>query len=179
MIDLKRIEEAGERIWPQLEKTPWVHSEALSEMCGCTLFLKFENFHRTGSFKERGALNKLLCMERDELQRGVVTASAGNHGQALAYHAGKLGVKAAIVMPEKTPLVKVVSTRRWGAEVVLAGSNYDEAMQRAREIEEREGRVFVHGFDDPEVVAGQGTLALEMRDAGVEWDLLLLPVGGG
>ncbi|HLS28904.1 MAG TPA: threonine ammonia-lyase [Opitutales bacterium] len=179
MIDLKRIEEAGKRIWPELEKTPWLHSEALSEMCGCHLILKFENFHRTGSFKERGALNKLLCMTPDQLRHGVVTASAGNHGQALAYHAGRLGARAAIVMPEKTPLVKVVSTRRWGAEVILAGSNYDEAMARARKIEREEGLVFVHGFDDPEVVAGQGTLALEMREAGVEWDVLLMPIGGG
>lgn len=179
MITFSAIEAAAARLKPHLEKTPCVHSEALSELTGCELYLKFENLHRTGSFKERGALNKLLLMSPAQLRQGVVTASAGNHGQALAYHASRLGARAAVVMPEKTPLVKVSATRRWGAEVVLHGKNYEEAMSRAREIERSEGRLFVHGFDDPDVVAGQGTLTLELLEEGMEWDVLLLPIGGG
>lgn len=179
MITLKTIEEAGARLKPQLEKTPCMHSVALSELTGCRLYLKFENLQRTGSFKERGALNKLLLMSPEQLRQGVVTASAGNHGQALAYHASRLGARAAVVMPEKTPLVKVTATRKWGAEVVLCGANYEEALARAREIEKKEGRLFVHGFDDPDVVAGQGTLALELREEGLKWDVMLLPIGGG
>jgi threonine dehydratase len=179
MITLEQIREARERLKPRLENTPCVYSEALSEMTGCELLLKFENLHRTGSFKERGALNKLLRLEPAQLERGVVTASAGNHGQALAYHASRLGSRAVVVMPEKTPLVKVSSTRRWGAEVVLHGKGYEEAIARAHEIERAQGQLFVHGFDDPDVVAGQGTMTLELEEEGIEWEAMTIPIGGG
>jgi threonine dehydratase len=179
MVTLEAIRQARERLKPRLENTPCVYSEALSELTGCRLFLKFENLHRTGSFKERGALNKLLLLSPEQLSRGVVTASAGNHGQALAYHASRLGSRAVVVMPEKTPLVKVSSTRRWGAQVVLHGKNYEEAIARAHEIEAAGGQLFVHGFDDEDVVAGQGTMTLELEEEGIEWDAMVIPIGGG
>lgn len=179
MVNLEVIRQARERLRPQLKNTPCLYSEALSELTGCELYLKFENLYRTGSFKERGALNTLLLLSPEELKQGVVTASAGNHGQALAYHASRLGSHAVVVMPEKTPLIKVSSTRRWGAEVVLHGKTYNEALARAREIEEAQGRVFVHGFDDENVVAGQGTMVLELEEEGFEWDAMVIPIGGG
>lgn len=179
MVTLDAIRQARERLKPRLEKTPCVSSASLSELTGCQVLLKFENLHRTGSFKERGALNKLLLLRPEQLGRGVVTASAGNHGQALAYHASRLGSRAVVVMPEKTPLVKITSTRRWGAQVMLHGRTYEEALARAREIEAGEGQTFVHGFDDADVVAGQGTLALELEDEAAEWDAMVIPIGGG
>ncbi len=179
MITFAQVEEARDRLRGALPKTPCVFSEALSELTGCRVHFKLENLHRTGSFKERGALNKLLCLREAHPGMGLVTASAGNHGQAVAFHAFRLGHPCVVVMPVKTPLVKVGATRNWGAEVILHGANYEEAMERAREIESERGYFFVHGFDDPEVVAGQGTLTLELFEDGVPCDLMLLPIGGG
>ncbi len=179
MITLETIREARRRIQPSLSPTPCVFSEALSDLTGCRLWFKFENLHRTGSFKERGALNRLLCLSKEQRGSGVVTASAGNHGQALAYHASRLDSNAVVVMPEKTPLVKVSSTRRWGARVVLHGRNYEEAIARAHEIEREEKRVFVHGFDDADVIAGQGTMTLECLEQAPVPDVMLVPIGGG
>lgn len=179
MVTLDDIHAARKRIKSRLPVTPCVYSEALSEQTGCHLYFKFENLHRTGSFKERGALNKLLTLSAEQLQHGVVTASAGNHGQAVACHASRLGVKSTVVMPGKTPLIKVASTARWGAKVVLSGASYEECLAEARQIESENGAFFVHGFDDPEVVAGQGTLALELIEDEIDWDALLIPVGGG
>ena len=178
-ITLERIREARERIQSAIAITPCVHSESLSERTGCRVWFKFENLHRTGSFKERGALNKLLCLTRKQRKAGVVTASAGNHGQALAHHATRLGCDTVVVMPEKTPLVKVTSTRRRGARVILHGRNYDQARSMAREIERNEYRIFVHGFDDPDVIAGQGTLVLECLEQSPVPDAMLVPIGGG
>ena len=144
-----------------------------------TPFVKMENLQMTGSFKERGAANVLLQLSPAERKRGVVTASAGNHGLAVAFHAARLGIGAAIVMPEWAPLTKVTAARRQGAEVVLHGENYDEAYARAREIEAERGLVFVHPFDDPRVIAGQGTIGLELAAQVPDLETVLVPVGGG
>ena len=179
MISLDDIQGAREAIRPHLKKTPCVLSEPLSDQLECRLYFKFENLHRTGSFKERGALNKLLDLADTYKSAGVITASAGNHGQAVAFHATQLGLSSVVVMPEKTPLVKVSSTRRWGAEVVLYGRNYGDALEKAHEIERERGSFFVHGFDDPEIIAGQGTLTVELREEEIPCDVMLLPIGGG
>lgn len=179
MITYSAIEAARQRIGKRLPKTPCLFSESMSDMTGCRVYFKLENLHRTGSFKERGALNKLLFIKEQGNVAGVVTASAGNHGQALAYHAARLGVACAVVMPRKTPLVKVTSTRKWGAEVILEGNNYEEAMARARAVEAERGYVFVHGFDDAEIIAGQGTMTLELFEEEIPCDVMLIPIGGG
>lgn len=179
MITFRQIEEAHGRIAGSLPKTPCVYSEALSDLTGCRVFFKFENLHRTGSFKERGALNKLLLFRESHPSIGVVTASAGNHGQAVAFHASRLGHPCTVVMPQKTPLVKVTATSNWGAEVILHGSNYEEAMSKARHIEAERGYFFIHGFDDADVIAGQGTLTAELAEDNIPCDLMLLPIGGG
>lgn len=179
MIHFDSIRSAHQRIARRLPKTPCIFSESMSESMGCTVYFKLENLHRTGSFKERGALNKLLFLKERMQLPGVVTASAGNHGQALAYHAAKLGLPCAVVMPRKTPLVKVTSTRKWGAEVILEGNNYEEAMARAKSIEAERGFSLVHGFDDEEIVAGQGTLTFELWEDAIPCDIMLIPIGGG
>ena len=151
----------------------------LSKMTGHEVYLKLENLQMTGSFKERGALNRLLLLTAEESARGVVAASAGNHAQGVAYHATRLGIRSTIVMPLATPLVKVTATRGFGAEVVLHGANYDEAHAEARRICEAEGMVFVHPFDDAAVMAGQGTIGLEMLEQVPELECVIVPVGGG
>jgi threonine dehydratase len=151
----------------------------LSELSGARCFLKLENLQMTGSFKERGAANLLLQLEPAELEHGVAAASAGNHGLAVAFHAARLGASAVIVMPEWAPLIKVTSARRHGAEVILAGTNYDEAYGHARQLASERGLTFVHPFDDERVVAGQGTLGVELLEQCPTMDAVVVPVGGG
>ena len=160
-------------------KTPTTHSRTLSEITGAEVILKFENLQYTGSFKDRGALVKLASLDEDEKKSGVIAMSAGNHAQAVAYHCQRLGIAATIVMPEGTPQVKAQNTQRFGARVVFEGETIDEAAIRARAMAEEEGLVFVHPYDDEKVIAGQGTVALEMLERFPELDVLLAPVGGG
>ena len=179
MVTLSSIQAAMGRIRESIRLSPLVHSEALSASAGNEIYLKLENLQRTGSFKERGALNRILTLTQDERQRGVIAASAGNHAQAVAYHAATRGISAQIVMPLATPLVKVSATRGYGAEVVLHGRNYDEAYQEAVVRCERQGLTFLHPFDDDDVIAGQGTLGLEMLAQNPALDVIIAPIGGG
>ncbi len=179
MIALADIERARERIRSDILLSPCRHSGTLSKLTGCEVYLKLESLQTTGSFKERGALNRLLLLSPEERARGVTSASAGNHAQGVAYHAGRLGIPATICMPEGTPLIKVTSTRSFGATVVLHGANYDEAYEEARRIQEREGRVFVHPFDDDAVIAGQGTIGLELLEQLPDLEVVYVAIGGG
>lgn len=179
MIEAADIRAARGRLAGSIYETPCPYSETLSALTGARVFVKLENLQMTGSFKERGAANLLLQLSPDERRRGVVAASAGNHGLAVAFHAARLGVSAVIVMPEWAPLAKVTAARRRGAEVVLHGDNFDEAYARAREIEAARDLVFVHPFDDPRVIAGQGTIGLELLEQVPGLDAVLVPVGGG
>jgi threonine dehydratase len=179
MIALQEIREARERIAGSVVQTPCTPSESIGELFGGHAWFKFENLQRTGSFKERGALNRILLIPPEERGRGVIAASAGNHAQGVAYHAGRLGLRATIVMPERTPLIKVSNTERYGARVVLHGSNYDEAMQEALRLREEEGSTLVHPFDDRGVIAGQGTIGLELLEQCPEMQTVVVPVGGG
>jgi threonine dehydratase len=179
MLRLDDIRAARERIGGRLVLTPCTPSEAFGEMFGGKAFFKFENLHRTGSFKERGALNSMLSLSDDERRRGVIAASAGNHAQGVAFHARRLGIPATIVMPERTPLIKVSNTERYGARVVLHGSVYDEAMARALEIRAEEGQALIHPFDMETVIAGQGTIGLELLEQCPEMDVVVVPLGGG
>jgi threonine dehydratase len=179
MVSLGDIQAARERIRGAIRTTPVLYSEILSREAGNQLFLKLENLNVTGSYKERGALNKILTLTDDERSRGVITASAGNHAQAVAYHALQRGIRAQICMPEYTPLVKVTATRAWGAEVILHGANYDEALEEAQRRCHAESLVFLHAFDDPAVIAGQGTIGLELLDQIPDLEAVVVPVGGG
>src|SRR5450432_1977123 len=176
---LARIEAAAKRIGPEIYESPLVHSKTLSTLTGNEIFLKLDNLQMTGSFKERGALNRILTMTQDERQRGVVAASAGNHGQAVAYHAAQRGIPAQIWMPRYTPLVKLAATRSFGGDVVLHGSSYDEAFEAAMEESMRRGATFLHAFDDEDVIAGQGTIGLEILKQNPAIDAVVVPVGGG
>ncbi len=178
-VTLADVEAARARLAGVIHETPCAYSQRLSDLTGARVFVKLENLQMTGSFKERGAANVLLQLSPAERKRGVVTASAGNHGLAVAFHAARLGVGAVIVMPEWAPLTKVTAARRQGAEVVLHGENYDEAYARAREIETERGLVFVHPFDDLRVIAGQGTIGLELAAQVPDLEAVLVPVGGG
>ena len=178
-IAFKDIESAAAAIRGFLVDTPCLHSRTLSQISGAEVFLKFENHQFTASFKERGALNKLLSLSAEEKRRGVIAASAGNHAQGLAYHAKRLGIPATIVMPRFTPNVKVEHTRGHGAEVILYGENFDAAKAHALEIAKTRSLVWVHPYDDEKVIAGQGTLALEMLHAVPNLDALIVPIGGG
>lgn len=179
MPTLEDIQVARERIRDQIRLTPCTRSETLSRLTGTNAYLKLENHQKTGAYKERGALNKLLSLGAAERARGLIAASAGNHAQGVAFHAGRLGVSATIVMPETTPILKVANTRALGAKVVLHGSNYDEAYAEARRLEQQEGLTFVHPFDDEAVIAGQGTIGLELLEQVPELDAVVVPVGGG
>jgi threonine dehydratase len=180
VIALADIEAAAARLAGQVLDTPCLESRTLSQITGARLFLKFENLQFTASFKERGALNKLLSLiASGQLVKGVIAASAGNHAQGVAHHAQRLGLRAVIVMPLATPLVKIERTRGFGAEVVLHGETFDAARDHALILADREGLTFVHPFDDEQVIAGQGTIALEMLRAVPELDTLVLPIGGG
>jgi threonine dehydratase len=178
MIGIQDIERAAVRLQGQLLATPCVESRTLSDIVGAQVFLKFENLQFTASFKERGACNKLVDLSESGV-RGVVAMSAGNHAQGVAYHAQRLGMKATIVMPRFTPGVKIERTRSFGAEVVLHGDTLDAARTHALELAERDGLAFVHPYDDEAIMAGQGTVALEMLDAVPDLDMLVVSVGGG
>ncbi len=173
------IEAAAARIKGRLEHTPTHHSRTLSQATGADVWVKYENQHETGAFKERGALNRLLQLTNDEKKRGVIAASAGNHAQAVAHHARELGVPTTIVMPKGTPNVKVEQTRARGASIVLEGETYDDAFAHAMQLRDERNLVFVHPFNDYGVIAGQGTAALEMLADASEIDTLIVPIGGG
>ena len=178
-IALDDIRAAAERLHGRIERTPCRYSRTLSAITGAEVWVKFENLQFTASFKERGALNKLLQLGEGERRRGVIAASAGNHAQSLAYHAAALGIPATIVMPRQTPVVKIEHTRGFGAEVILDGESYDDADARARAIRDERDLVFVHPFNDLDVMAGQGTAALEMLEDVPELEILPVPIGGG
>ena len=179
MLSLNDIEEAAVRLHGQVLDTPFLASRTLSHVTGAELFLKFENLQYTASFKERGACNKLAQLTGDEKRSGIIAMSAGNHAQGVAYHAQRLDVRAVIVMPRFTPGVKVERTRGFGAEVVLHGDTLDESRAHALGMAAAQGLVFVHPYDDEAIIAGQGTLALEMLQAVPELDTLVIAVGGG
>jgi len=173
------IRNAAERLRGQILRTPCSRSVTLSEITGATVWLKFENLQFTASFKERGAYNKLSSLTAAERGRGVIAMSAGNHAQGVAYHARRLGVRATIVMPKNTPYVKVKHTEGHGARVILAGSSIEEAAASASSLADAERLVFIHPYDDPQVIAGQGTIALEMLEDAPGIDCLVVPAGGG
>jgi threonine dehydratase len=178
-VTLSSILAARERIRSHIYYSPANHSAALSAMTGQQVFLKLDNLQRTGAFKERGALNKILTLTDAEKQKGVIAASAGNHAQAVAYHASARGIHARIVMPLMTPLVKVSATSGFGAEVLLHGANYDEACAEALRLSREEGLTFLHPFDDEAVIAGQGSLGIEMLEQIPDLDAVVIPIGGG
>ncbi|MFP5328569.1 MAG: threonine ammonia-lyase [Alphaproteobacteria bacterium] len=173
------IRAAAKRIEGAVIRTPMLVSRTLSEIIGAEVWLKFENLQFTAAYKERGALNKLLQLTEEERERGVIAASAGNHSQAVAYHARRLGIPATIVMPAPTPSVKVSQTEGHGATVILHGDMFDDAYAKARELSLEKGYVFVHPFDDPQIIAGAGTVALEMLEVAPDLDSIVVPVGGG
>lgn len=173
------IRAAARRIEGAVVRTPMLKSRTLSEIIGAEVWLKFENLQFTAAYKERGALNKLLQLTLEERARGVIAASAGNHAQAVAYHGNRLGIPVTIVMPEPTPTIKVTQTEGHGARVVLFGAMFDDAYAKARELEREEGYVFVHPFDDPQIIAGAGTLGIEMLEEAPDLDVLVVPIGGG
>ncbi|HEX3421826.1 MAG TPA: threonine ammonia-lyase [Sphingomicrobium sp.] len=173
------VRAAEERIRGAVIRTPMLVSRTLSEIIGAEVWLKFENLQFTAAYKERGALNKLLQLSPEERSRGVIAASAGNHAQAVAYHAKRLGIPATIVMPEPTPTVKVTQTAGHGAVVVLYGDMFDDAYSRAKELALENGFVFVHPFDDPQIIAGAGTVALEMLEDAPDLETIVVPIGGG
>ena len=178
-IDFANIEKARDVLKGKIVETPCLRSASLSEMTGADLHVKFENLQRTNSFKDRGALNKLSRMNDTERRRGVVAMSAGNHAQAVAYHAASLGIKATIVMPETTPATKVEGTRAHGAEVILSGETLDDSRAVAERLVTERGMVLVHPYDDDLIIAGQGTVGLEMMQACPDLDCIVVPIGGG
>ncbi len=171
--------EARERLGTVIVKTKLIHSSVFSKETGNQVYIKPENLQRTGSFKLRGAYNKIAKLTKEEKNRGVIASSAGNHAQGVALAAQKLGIKAVIVMPRHTPLIKVEATRQYGAEVILHGEVYDEAYQKALELQEKEGYVFIHPFNDVDVIEGQGTIALEVMEEIPDADIIMVPLGGG
>ncbi len=179
MIELTHIQQAAQRLQEHVLRTPCVASHTLSDITGARVFLKFENLQFTASFKERGACNKLAQLNDQERARGVIAMSAGNHAQGVAYHAQRLGIRAVIVMPTFTPGVKIERTRGFGAEIVLHGHTLDEARAHALVLAEQQGLIFVHPYDDPDIVAGQGTVALEMLADVPDLDTLIVAIGGG
>lgn len=178
-LTIADVRAAAERIGDAIVHTPMLHSQTLSNIAGCEIWLKFENQQFTAAYKERGALNALLLLTEEQRARGVIAASAGNHSQGLSYHGTRLGVPVTIVMPRSTPTVKVMQTESVGGMVELFGETFDEAYAHARQLEVERGLTFVHPFDDPDVAAGQGTVALEMLAAVPELDCLVVPIGGG
>jgi threonine dehydratase len=179
LLTIDDVRAAATRIEGAVVKTAMDYSRTLSDITGADIWLKFENLQFTAAYKERGALNAMLLLGGEKMNRGVIAASAGNHAQGLSYHGKRLGVPVTIVMPRTTPVVKVMQTEAVGGKVVLEGETYDEAYAHARALEEELGLTFVHPFDDPHVAAGQGTVALEMLEQVPELDMLVIPVGGG
>src|SRR5262245_279714 len=178
-VSLEDVRAAAQRIAGAVERTPCLHSQTLSRLTGADVWLKFENLQFTASFKERGALNRLATLGEAERKRGVIAMSAGNHAQGVAYHAARLGLRAVIVMPRGTPNTKVRSTQVHGAEVILEGDTLADSARHARERQSRDGLTFIHPYDDPMILAGQGTVALEMLEQAPELETLVVPVGGG
>jgi len=178
-VTLDDVKAAAMIIAGQVENTPMSHSKTLSSITGAEVWIKFENQQYTAAFKERGALNKLSKLTEAQKKRGVIAASAGNHAQGVAYHARRLGIPATIVMAETTPFNKVQHTRDHGARVILEGLIFDEAKDYALQLAEKEGLTFIHPFDDADIIAGQGTIALEMLEANPDLDTLVVPIGGG
>ena len=178
-ITLVDIQAARERLRDSIYYSPCPHSQMLSALTGREIFLKLENLQMTGSFKERGALNRIALLTPEQASLGVIAASAGNHAQGVAHHATKRGIRSLIVMPQQTPLVKVTATRHFGAEVVLHGANYDEAFAEAMRLRELKGMNFIHAFDDAAVMAGQGTIGLELLEQVKDLDAVVVPIGGG
>jgi threonine dehydratase len=179
MVTLKTIQQAAERIRGSVYLSPFVRSETFSRMTGNSIYFKLENLQMTGAYKERGALNKILLLSDAEKERGVIAASAGNHAQAVAFHATKRGIASLICMPLTTPLVKISATRDFGAEVLLKGTNYDEACQEALQRAAEGNLTFIHPFDDEAVIAGQGSVGLEMIEQHPEIQAVVVPIGGG
>ncbi len=179
MIGLPDVRQAATRLQGQVLNTPCVESRMLSQVAGCHVYLKFENLQFTASFKERGACNKLAQLSQAERERGVIAMSAGNHAQGVAYHAQRLGIRAVIVMPRFTPMVKVERTRSFGPDVVLHGDTLEEARAHALELAQAQKLTFVHPYDDEAIIAGQGTVALEMLEAVPQLDTLVVAIGGG
>jgi threonine dehydratase len=178
-VSLAEIHAAMGRIRDAIYLSPCARSENFSQLTGNSVYLKLDNLQRTGAFKERGALNKLLTLTADERSRGVIAASAGNHAQGVAYHAGRHGIRAQICMPLTTPLIKVSATKSYGAEVILHGANYDEACEEAVRRSQQFGMTFVHPFDDEVVIAGQGTMGLEILQQVPDIEAVIAPIGGG
>ncbi len=176
---LSMIREAADRIRGSVYLSPCPYSGELSASTGQQVYLKLENLQMTGAYKERGALNKILLLSPEEKKRGVIRASAGNHAQAVAYHATRRGIRSTIVMPTTTPLVKVAATQNYGGNVILYGANYDEACQHALKLAREQGQVFLHAFDDIAVIAGQGTIGLELLEQCPQLEAVVVPVGGG
>ncbi len=178
-VNVEAVRAASRAIAGSIVQTPCLHSRTLSTIAGAQVYLKFENRQFTASFKERGALNRLLALTSAERKGGVIAVSAGNHAQGVAYHAQRLGIPAVIVMPRFTPHVKVIHTRDFGAEVLLQGENFDAAKEHAKQLIGERGLTFVHPYDDERVIAGQGTIALEMIDSWPDLEMLVVPIGGG
>lgn len=178
-LDIEMIREARRRISDQIVRTPCASAEWIGELFDAHAWFKLENLQRTGSFKDRGALNRILNIPPEQRDAGIVAASAGNHAQGVAFHGARLGFRVKIVMPERTPLIKVSRTQQFGAEVILHGANYDEAMDEARRIRDSEGSTLIHPFDDIHVMAGQGTIGLELLEECPQMEVLIVPVGGG
>lgn len=178
-VSIDDVRAAAARISGAVVRTPTLHSRTLSQLTGANVYLKFENLQFTAAYKERGALNTLLQLDAEARSKGVIAASAGNHAQGLAYHATRLGIPSTIVMPKNTPIVKVTQTEGHGANVVLHGETFDAAYQHSRELEAERGFTFIHPFDDPRVIAGQGTATLELLEDVPGIDTLVVPIGGG
>jgi threonine dehydratase len=179
MIKLADIQAARERIREGVVLTPCKESHSFQELIQARLYFKFENLQRTGSFKDRGALNRLLLLTQEERAKGIVTASAGNHAQAVAYHASRLGICATVVMPEFTPLIKVSNTLRYGARVIQIGATLSDGLREVHRMVEEDGMTLVHAFDDDAVIAGQGTVGLELLEQVEHLDTVVVPIGGG
>ena len=179
LLTLDHVRAAHERIRDSIVATPTLPSQTLSKLTGANIYLKFENLQFTAAYKERGALNAILLLSEEQRSKGVIAASAGNHAQGLSYHGTRLGIPVTIVMPVTTPTVKVMQTESVGGKVVLFGETFDDAYKHARELEAEQGLTFVHPFDDPNVAAGQGTVALEMLESIPSLDMLVVPIGGG
>jgi threonine dehydratase len=179
MIRLSDIEDAQTILDGRILRTPMLPAPKLSALTGADVFVKYENLQVTNSFKERGALNKLASLTDADRARGVIAMSAGNHAQAVAYHAAKLGIAATIVMPVTTPAVKVAATKAYGATVVLHGETISESQAKAEELEARDGLLLIHPYDDKRIIAGQGTIAVEMLEERPDLDCLIVPIGGG
>ncbi|ACL69687.1 threonine ammonia-lyase [Halothermothrix orenii] len=178
-ITLEDVKKASERLKGVIHRTNLIYSYTFSKLTGNKVYMKPENFQKTGSFKIRGAFNKIACLSDEEKRHGVIASSAGNHAQGVAFGASQNGIKSTIVMPKRAPMAKVTATKNYGAKVVLYGNNYDEAYEKAKEIQEETKATFVHPFNDPYVIAGQGTLALEIIEELPDADIIVTPVGGG